>query len=881
MLIEKPNNDKKIYLSGLLDNKIKYTIIQDNFIDNCFISCVVNIGSYSDPIEYNGLAHFLEHMLFLGSKKYPQENYFDEQLKMNGGYSNAYTDTFETNYYYMCNNDFFEDSLDIFSRFFIDPLFDKNSVDREINAINSEHLKNINSDIWYIRQVILNLAKKDSPINSFSTGNLNTLLKDGVRDEMIKFYNKYYCSENICITILTPHKVNDVEVKFRNIFNNVPYKKCNIDKIIYYNNYDIKNKEYQIIPSNNGVDLNICYFWDVGYEELFRKNKNIEILIEVIENNHKDNIEKVLIDNNLANSINVFHISEGILIVNVSVINGGYLKEKIKKINGYVKYYFNNLVTYDWNKIIDFYNNKYNLLYQYGSKDQSEQLIIETSRNMLYFEEKNYINGNKIIIKKDFNSLKNLVESINFNNCNIIYIYKKDFGIQDIIIDKYYNVKYGMIRDSLIDEEIKYDYKYIYENDFYNIKPRVVKKLDNYVKPILYSKRKWYGGVSKFNETYVYGQFILSNHSLYNSIESYIITTISINVINYYLSEYFNDLIELGYSVEFNSSNKLSSLLLNINGFNDKYNDFFTNVINYLKTFKSRKNIIIMYIEKYNEDIENSIKINPWKYLNIVIENNIISDSYEFNKILEYMKNNNNDVLIGKIINRIKSITRMKNLALTSIFYGNIKKNDLPELSIFDKNYSHKQPPLKKPKIIDNINIQHPNSNEKDNVVLYSFYGHTFIPQKVILLLILSVMMEDKAYYFLRTKEQLGYLVSSNINKVLDDYYLFIKVQSKHEINYVKNKIDLFIDDFKKYLMNIKNNDIQKFKNTIKNILEQKISNTKEYFDKYSIEILIRKFMFYKEKILINQLDKVNKQNLIDYFNNLIKNKKIVTISGN
>ena len=99
-----------------------------------------------------GLAHFLEHMLFLGSKKYPEENYFDEMVKKGGGSMNAYTDIFETVYYFDILNDHLEHTLDVFSRFFIDPKFDKNSVDREINAINSEHRKNVNNDMWRINQ---------------------------------------------------------------------------------------------------------------------------------------------------------------------------------------------------------------------------------------------------------------------------------------------------------------------------------------------------------------------------------------------------------------------------------------------------------------------------------------------------------------------------------------------------------------------------------------------------------------------------------------------------------------------------------------------------------------------------------------------------------
>jgi insulysin len=878
MNIEKSIFDKNIYLAGILDNKIKYTIIQDEHIDNCFISCIVNVGSYSDPKEYNGLAHFLEHMLFLGSKKYPQENYFDENLKNNGGYSNAYTDTFETNYYYMCNNDYFEESLDIFSRFFIDPLFDKNSVEREINAINSEHMKNINSDIWYIRQIIVNLANKTSPINSFSTGNLETLMKENIRDEMINFYNKYYCSENMCITILTPNNVKDIENKFKKIFNNIPYKKCLTEEIVYKPNYSIKNKEYQIIPSNNGVDLNICYFWDIGYEKMFALNKNTSIIIEVIENNHKDNIEKVLINNNLTNNISVFHLSEGILMVIVSVINGKNIKNKIKKINSFMKYYFNNLINYDWDKIFEFYKKKYNFLYHYGSKENSEDLIIETSRNMLNYDIKNYINGNQIILKKDLNKLKKLVKSIKFDNCNIIYIYKDDLGIDNIDTEKYYNVKYGEIKKSLLDEEIKYDYKYIDNYNIFNIKPKIIKNLDKYIEPTLYGKRKWYGGVSKFNESIVYGEIILSNHSLYNTIESYIITIISVNIINYYLHEYFNEYIDIGYYIKIKSSNKLSSILLNIYGFNDKYSEFFKKCIEYLQNINIEKNIINMYINKYKEDVENSIKINPWNYLNILIENSIITNSYKFSEILKYL---NNNILVNQIYNRIKSICNFKNLALTSVFYGNIEKDKLPKLNIFDNNFNYKLPIYKKPKILDNLSIKHPNSNEKNNLVLYSFYGHTFIPQKVIMLLIISVIMEDKAYYFLRTKEQLGYLVSSNINKILDDYYLFIKVQSNYNVEYVKNKIDLFIDDFKKYLNKINDNELSKIKNTVKKLLEQNKSNTKELFDKYELEILLRQFMFNKDKILINQLDNVNKHNLIDYFNNLIQNKKTITIIGN
>jgi insulysin len=54
----------------------------------------------SDPKDLPGLAHFCEHMLFLGTIKYPEENDFDKYLAENGGWSNAYTARDHTNYYF-------------------------------------------------------------------------------------------------------------------------------------------------------------------------------------------------------------------------------------------------------------------------------------------------------------------------------------------------------------------------------------------------------------------------------------------------------------------------------------------------------------------------------------------------------------------------------------------------------------------------------------------------------------------------------------------------------------------------------------------------------------------------------------------------------------
>ena len=69
MNIDKPINYIRDFKGGILDNGIKYTVIKDPNINYSSVACCVGVGSAMDPKDFNGLAHFLEHMLFLGSKK--------------------------------------------------------------------------------------------------------------------------------------------------------------------------------------------------------------------------------------------------------------------------------------------------------------------------------------------------------------------------------------------------------------------------------------------------------------------------------------------------------------------------------------------------------------------------------------------------------------------------------------------------------------------------------------------------------------------------------------------------------------------------------------------------------------------------------------------
>lgn len=72
-------------------------------------------GSLSDPGNISGLAHFCEHMLFLGTQKYPKENEYSQFLSEHAGSSNAFTSGEHTNYYFDVSHEHLQGALDRYS----------------------------------------------------------------------------------------------------------------------------------------------------------------------------------------------------------------------------------------------------------------------------------------------------------------------------------------------------------------------------------------------------------------------------------------------------------------------------------------------------------------------------------------------------------------------------------------------------------------------------------------------------------------------------------------------------------------------------------------------------------------------------------------------
>ena len=136
-------NDHKQYRYLTLANELRVLLVHDAEAPRSAAALSVEIGHFDDPIDRQGMAHFLEHMLFLGTEKYPRVGEFQTFINRSGGSNNAWTGTENTTFFFEVSPHAFEEGLDRFGQFFTAPLFNEEAVDKERQAVDSEYkLKN-------------------------------------------------------------------------------------------------------------------------------------------------------------------------------------------------------------------------------------------------------------------------------------------------------------------------------------------------------------------------------------------------------------------------------------------------------------------------------------------------------------------------------------------------------------------------------------------------------------------------------------------------------------------------------------------------------------------------------------------------------------------
>jgi len=222
--VTSPNDDYQ-YRLLMLPNEMEVLLISDPATIKGAASLDINVGSGDNPEGRGGLAHFLEHMLFLGTDKYPDPAEYEEYITEHGGSRNAYTSLANTNYFFDVNAAHLPEALDRFAQFFIAPRFDEAYVEREKNAVEAEFQMGLKSDPRRGLDVFQAVMNPAHPYSQFTVGSLETLADrpgSSVRDELVSFYEENYSANVMPLVVLGSESLDELESMVVPLFSAVP-----------------------------------------------------------------------------------------------------------------------------------------------------------------------------------------------------------------------------------------------------------------------------------------------------------------------------------------------------------------------------------------------------------------------------------------------------------------------------------------------------------------------------------------------------------------------------------------------------------------------------------------------------------------------------------
>lgn len=249
--IIKSPTDHRDYAMVCLPNGLRVTLVHDPEAQQSTAALAVAAGHFQDPQETQGLAHFLEHMLFLGTEKYPEATAYQDFIHQHGGHHNAWTGTEYSSYYCSVDAPSFAAALDRFSQFFYQPTFNPKWIAKEVNAIESEFQLKRKDELRRLYQVHKATANPAHPFSKFSVGNYHTLTSEGdtagLDQHMRAFFDTWYRANRMTLVLAGPQNLNELETLALTYFAPIPGEGPGIAEV----------KEPLYLPNQLGVQLHV------------------------------------------------------------------------------------------------------------------------------------------------------------------------------------------------------------------------------------------------------------------------------------------------------------------------------------------------------------------------------------------------------------------------------------------------------------------------------------------------------------------------------------------------------------------------------------------------------------------------------------------------
>ncbi|KAK6481984.1 insulin-degrading enzyme-like isoform X1 [Huso huso] len=885
--------DKRLYRGLEFANGIHAILISDPTTDKSSAALDVHIGSLSDPHNISGIAHFCEHMLFLGTEKYPKENEYSQFLSEHAGSSNAFTSGEHTNYYFDVSHEHLAGALDRFAQFFLCPLFDESCKDREVNAVDSEHEKNLMNDAWRLFQLEKATGNPNHPFSKFGTGNKLTLetrpSKEGIdiRQELLKFHSNSYSSNLMALCVLGRESLDDLTSMVVKLFSEVENKNVPVPEFPEHPFQEEHLRQfYKVVPIKDIRNLYVT-FPIPDLQKHYKSNPG-HYLGHLIGHEGPGSLLSELKSKGWVNTL-VGGQKEGakgfmFFIINVDLTEEGLLH--VEDIIFHMFQYIQKLRIegpQEW--VFQECKDLNTVAFRFKDKERPRGYTSKIAGMLHYYPLEEVLAAEYLL--EDFRPdlIEMVLDKLRPENMRVAVV-SKSFEGQTDKTEEWYGTHYK--QEALPEETIKKwqnadqngKFKLPMKNEFiptnFEIYPleKDAPSFPSLIKDTAMSK-VWFKQDDKFFLPKACLNFEFFSPFAY-------VDPLHCNMAYLYLELLKDSLNEYAYAAElaglsYDLQNTIYGMYLSVKGYNDKQHILLKKIVEKMATFEIDEKRFDIIKEAYMRSLNNFRAEQPHQHAMYYLRLLMTEVAWTKDELKEAL----DDVTLPRLKAFIPQL--LSRLHIEALLHGNITKQAALGMMqmVEDKLIEHAHiKPLLPSQLIRYREVQVPDGgwfvyqqrNEVHNNCGIEIYYQTDMQNthENMLLELFCQIISEPCFNTLRTKEQLGYIVFSGPRRANGVQGLRFIIQSEKAPHYLESRVEAFLKTMEKSIEEMLDEAFQKH---IQALAIRRLDKPKKLgaeCAKYWGEIISQQYNFDRDNTEVAYLKTLTKENIMQFYRDLL-----------
>ncbi|TPX31670.1 hypothetical protein SmJEL517_g05085 [Synchytrium microbalum] len=889
--IVKSEADDRSYRLVTLSNELDILLISDPTTDKASAALDVHVGHLVDPEEVAGLAHFCEHLLFMGTEKYLEENAYNSYLSDHGGNSNAFTAVEDTNYYFDVNANHLEGALDRFAQFFIAPLFLENTTDRELQAVDSEHKKNLQSDSWRLFQLEKDLSCPTHPYHKFGTGSMETLKDDlvangrDIRKYLFDFHDSYYSANIMKLVILGKEPLDTLMEWAVSMFSAVKNKSI---KVPSFPGHPLTSNELlkQILvkPVKDMKLLELT--WPFPDTTQDYKIHPAEYISHLIGHEGEGSILAVIKQRGWALSLSGGVHSGGtnfdFFKINVELTDEGlgHWEEIVVICFQYITLIKKEV--HEW--IYTECQALARLAFRFKEKGNPSSYCTSLAGNLQHFEKADVLSGNYIFHEYRPDVIQRYFDYLRPDNFRIMVV-SPSFDAAGWSKARYYGTEYTVtafsdtlqqaLKTSILstDSELHLPEP----NDFIptNFDVKRIPKPETMQYPSIIREtptiRLWHKKDDTFFVPKVYTTWLIKNPYAYASPRNTVLARLFTELMKDYLSEYsyYAEVAGLHYGLDIQTD----GVLLTMDGYNDKLSILLSKVVDKIKHFHVDSKRYEVVKEQHERMYKNFSKEAPTAHAmywsSYMLQEKMWSNAEKLDAI-QYVKESQVSAFVEEFFSHFY---------IEAVIHGN---EALKWADIFDEAFHELPLPLIQRREQLRSHVLHPTShiiharplpnpaNPNSSIEYMLQIGDPINDVLRSRTILFSQLIQEPCFDQLRTKEQLGYMVFSGLRKMNGNNFVRVIIQSEKDPAFLETRIEAFWVSMRATIETMSDDDFARQRQSLVSKLLEKSKKLVEEYQRLWVHIASGQYDFAAETRIAGLVSTIAKPDMIEFFDSYI-----------